>query len=97
MNTTEAAAKANVTVATIRTWCRIGAVTATKAAGRWIIDAASLAARITIGAMKRPTRRPIALTVDNMVAIGGRRWQKNGKDRVSTASSTATTATTNPA
>lgn len=49
MNTTAAATQARVTVATIRTWCRRGAVTATKQAGRWIIDAASLARRIEIG------------------------------------------------
>ena len=35
MNTTEAATKANVTTKTIRTWCRFGAVNATKAHGRW--------------------------------------------------------------
>lgn len=52
MNTTTAAAQANVTTATIRTWCRKGAVAAIKQAGRWIIDTASLAHRITIGAMK---------------------------------------------
>jgi len=82
MNTTTAATEARVTVATIRTWCRIGAVAATKQAGRWIINTASLAARIAIGAMKRPTRKTPALTADTMVAIGGRRWQKNGMDRV---------------
>ena len=81
MNTTAAATEANVTVATIRTWCRIGAVAAVKRAGRWIIDTASLAARIAIGKMKRPAK-PVALTVDDIVAIGGRRWQKNGMDRV---------------
>jgi hypothetical protein len=52
MNTTAAATEAHVTVATIRTWCRIGAVAAVKQAGRWIIDTASLAARIAIGAIK---------------------------------------------
>jgi hypothetical protein len=57
MNTTAAATQAGVTIPTIRTWCRIGAVAATKKAGRWIIDAASLAARIAIGAMKRPARQ----------------------------------------
>jgi hypothetical protein len=81
MNTTIAAAQAGVSVDTVRTWCRIGAVAAVKQAGRWIIDAASLAARIAIGKMKRPAK-PAALTVDTMVAIGGRRWQKNGMDRV---------------
>ncbi|MCF0086667.1 MULTISPECIES: helix-turn-helix domain-containing protein [unclassified Streptomyces] len=81
MNTTTAATEARVTVATIRTWCRNGVVTATKQAGRWIIDSASLAARIAIGALKRPARK-IAYTIDTMTAIGGRRWQKNGLDRV---------------
>lgn len=52
MNTTAAAAQANVTVATIRTWCRNGVITATKRASRWIIDTASLAHRITIAAMR---------------------------------------------
>jgi hypothetical protein len=52
MNTTTAAAQANVTVATIRTWCRRGVIAAVKTAGRWIIDAASLAARIAIGARR---------------------------------------------
>mgnify|MGYP001109185541 CR=1 FL=1 len=82
MNTTAAATQANVTVATIRTWCRNGVITATKQAGRWNIDEASLAHRIAIGAMKRPTPRPVILTIENLTAIGGRRWQKNRMDRV---------------
>lgn len=53
MNTTAAAAEAHVTVDTIRAWCRIGAVAAIKRAGRWIIDAASLARRIAIGQLKK--------------------------------------------
>ena len=48
MNTAAAAAQAHVTVATIRTWCRRGVVTATKTAGRWVIDAASLAYRTSL-------------------------------------------------
>ena len=52
MNTTAAATQANVTVDTIRTWCRKGVIAATKTAGRWIIDAASLARRIAIGARR---------------------------------------------
>lgn len=52
MDTSAAATEANVTVATIRTWCRRGVITAIKQAGRWIIDTASLAARIAIGAMR---------------------------------------------
>lgn len=59
MNTTTAAARAGVTVATIRTWCRIGAVAATKTAGRWTIDAASLARRIAIGKDTRMADTPM--------------------------------------
>lgn len=61
MNTTAAAAQAGVTVATIRTWCRAGAVAAVKRAGRWVIEAGSLAARISIGAM-RARRRTTPVT-----------------------------------
>jgi hypothetical protein len=58
MNTTTAATEARVTVATIRTWCRRGVVAATKTAGRWVIDSASLTRRIEIGArMSSPTTR----------------------------------------
>jgi len=64
MNTTAAALEAHVTAATIRTWCRRGAITAVKQAGRWIIDTASLAHRITIGAMKRPARQEAAPVID---------------------------------
>lgn len=81
MNSIAAATEASVSTATIRTWCRRGVVAATKQAGRWIIDQTSLAARIAIGQMKRPAK-PVAFTVETMVAIGGRRWQKNGMDRV---------------
>ncbi|KOT94514.1 hypothetical protein ADK70_12630 [Streptomyces rimosus subsp. pseudoverticillatus] len=56
MNTTTAATEAQVTVATIRTWCTRGAVTATKTAGRWVIDAASLKARIRLGRQIRRVR-----------------------------------------
>jgi hypothetical protein len=70
MNTTTAAAEAKVTVATIRTWARRG-----------VIAAASLAARIAIGQMKRPARK-VVYSIETMTAIGGRRWQKNGMDRV---------------
>lgn len=54
MDTTTAARQAGVTTATIRTWCRKGAVAAVKAAGRWVIDAASLAYRISLTATKLP-------------------------------------------
>lgn len=53
MDTTTAAATAGVTTDTIRTWCRYGAITATKRAGRWVINAASLTHRITIGKLKK--------------------------------------------
>lgn len=59
MNTTSAALQANVTTDTIRTWCRRGVITATKQAGRWIVDTASLAARIAIGAMRTRKAKPV--------------------------------------
>jgi hypothetical protein len=48
MDTTTAAKQARVTIATIRTWCRRGAVAATKTGGRWDIDTRSLAHRIAL-------------------------------------------------
>lgn len=83
MNTTTAAAQAGVTIPTIRTWCRLGAVTAIKRAGRWTVDAVSLAHRITIGQLKtRKQPKPVIYSIDTMTAIGGNRWTKNGHDRV---------------
>ncbi|MFE9845806.1 hypothetical protein [Streptomyces goshikiensis] len=61
MNTTAAAAEAHVTVTTIRHWARRGVIAATKTAGKWVINAASLARRITIGALKRRTPREEAV------------------------------------
>jgi hypothetical protein len=58
MDTTAAAAKAGVTVATIRTWCRRGAVAATKTGGKWTIDETSLTRRIALS--NRPAE--IAIT-----------------------------------
>lgn len=78
MDTTTAARQASVTVATIRHWCRFGAVAAAKVAGRWVIEAASLARRIALTAKKTV----VAFTIDTMTAIGGSRWTKNGHDRV---------------
>ncbi|MFB7672964.1 hypothetical protein ACFC26_16300 [Kitasatospora purpeofusca] len=78
---TNAATQAGVTVDTIRTWCRSGVVAAVKQAGRWIIDAASLAYRIKLPTLLR-RRRPATFTTETMVAIGGNRWQKGGMDRV---------------
>ncbi|MGW2181281.1 hypothetical protein ACWCXX_24910 [Streptomyces sp. NPDC001732] len=83
MDTTAAAAAANVTVATVRGWCRAGVVAAAKTAGRWVVDAASLARCVEIGARRTGRRaRTVVLTAELLVAIGGRRWQKNGMDRV---------------
>lgn len=48
ITTAQAATLANVTVATVRAWCRIGAVSAVKVSGKWEIDRASLTARIDI-------------------------------------------------
>lgn len=52
MTSTAAASTAGVTVATIRTWCRRNVIAAAKRAGRWVIDAASLAYRITLARKK---------------------------------------------
>ena len=79
MNTSEAATAANVTVATVRAWCRIGAVAATKTNGRWSIDPDSLAHRIALPAL---LRAPRPLDADAMIALGGSRWTKNGMDRI---------------
>lgn len=79
MNTTTAAAKAHVTVATIRTWCRRNVIAAVKTARGWVIDETSLLHRINLG---RKTPKTIAITTDTMTAIGGNRWTKNDHDRV---------------
>lgn len=55
---TTAATQAGVTVATIRTWCRTGVIAAVKSAGRWVIDTASLAHRITIGTWRTRVTTP---------------------------------------
>ncbi len=84
MNTTAAAIEAHVSVDTIRTWCRRGVVAAVKQAGRWIIDSASLAHRIALGALKvrKPATKPVVFSIETMTAIGGNRWTKAGHDRV---------------
>lgn len=46
LTTADAAELAHVTTATVRAWCRMGAVRATKKAGRWNIDRASLLRRL---------------------------------------------------
>jgi hypothetical protein len=63
MNTTAAASTAGVTVATVRTWCRKGVVAAAKAGGRWVIDAASLAYRISLGKKASMDKYEITETV----------------------------------
>ncbi|MFJ4473283.1 hypothetical protein ACIP2X_38115 [Streptomyces sp. NPDC089424] len=84
MNTTAAATEAHVTVATIRDWARRGIVAATKVAGRWVIDTASLAHRIAIGAIKRPVRKAkrVVLTAENIKAIGGNEWIRGAYHRI---------------
>lgn len=83
MNTTAAATEAHVTTATIRTWARRGVIAATKTAGRWVIDATSLAHRIAIGARRQARKaKAFILTADHCLQLGGRRWQKNGMDRI---------------
>ncbi|MFK8851175.1 hypothetical protein [Streptomyces sp. Ac-502] len=77
MNTTAAALEAHVTVATVRTWCRLGAVAAVKTAGRWVIDAASLAHRIALGALKRPARKTAAV-------VGRGHWWQRASSRSAT-------------
>lgn len=83
MNTTAAASEARVTVATIRTWARRGVIAATKAAGRWVIDTASLAHRIAIGARRQARKaKAFVLTAEHCLELGGRRWQRDGMDRI---------------
>lgn len=81
-STSAAAEIADVTIDTIRTWCRMGAVRATKVARRWIIDADSLAHRVSLGIRRTNKRSQIVYSVENMVAIGGSRWQRGDMDRV---------------
>jgi excisionase family DNA binding protein len=78
ITTTEAAAQAGVTVATIRTWCRIGAVAAAKTGRRWVIEAASLARRIALTA--KPKK--VVYSIETMTAIGGSEWIRGDKHRV---------------
>ncbi|MEU0937549.1 helix-turn-helix domain-containing protein [Embleya sp. NPDC005971] len=84
LTTAEAADQARVTLATVRHWCRFGAVAARKIGRRWAIDAASLAHRVALGIRraKPAAPKPVVFSVENMVAIGGSRWTKAGKDRV---------------
>lgn len=64
--TTETAARlAGRTAATIRTWCRYGAVKAAKVAGRWVIDAASLARRIALDTKEQPMQPALTKTLSD--------------------------------
>lgn len=54
MDTKTAAAKASVTTATIRTWCRRNVIAAVKIGRRWGIDETSLNRRIALSAKPAP-------------------------------------------
>ncbi|MFF3264965.1 helix-turn-helix domain-containing protein [Streptomyces sp. NPDC002932] len=83
MNTTTAADTAKVTVATIRDWARRGVIAATKVAGRWVINTASLAHRIAIGARRLARKaRTLPLTADSIKAIGGNEWIRGNYHRI---------------
>lgn len=81
--TTAAAQIANVTVDTIRTWCRMGVIKATKQKRQWVIDATSLMRRIALGhevaaaRTSRPKKATAKWTVENLVRIGGNEWKKD--------------------
>lgn len=79
IDTATAASIAGVSTSTIRTWCRTGAVAAAKSGRAWRIDPNSLQRRIALG-IRKPKR--VKITAENLEAIGGRRWTKNGHDRV---------------
>jgi hypothetical protein len=61
-DTATAARMADVTVDTVRAWCRIGAVAATKVNGRWAVDVESLTHRVTLGRTLRAERTVIDLS-----------------------------------
>lgn len=62
ITTAAAAHQAHVTVSTIRSWCRTGAVAAVKTGRRWAIDTASLLHRIALG--RRTVARQLAAFAD---------------------------------
>lgn len=76
MDTTTAAQQAGVTTDTIRHWARYGAVRAVKAAGRWVIDAASLARRIALGIRTTRKATTVELTHGDLRPIAT--WAKTG-------------------
>lgn len=81
LTTREAATLARVTIDTIRHWARYGAIRATKKAGRWHIERTSLLRRIELNPRTRKERK-VELTVENLVAVGGREWKRGDKHRV---------------
>jgi len=81
IDTATAASIAGVSTSTIRTWCRTGAVAATKSGRAWRIDPNSLQRRIALG-IRKPKRTKVEITAENLEAIGGRRWIKGGHDRI---------------
>ncbi|HEY9474108.1 MAG TPA: hypothetical protein VIS06_09685 [Mycobacteriales bacterium] len=71
MTTTTAATQANRTAGTIRRWCRTGVITATKTAGRWVIDAASLLRHIHPTKKETKVSLPIVLNTHAGVPVAG--------------------------
>ena len=78
--TTAAAQLAGVTTTTIRTWCRMGAVRASKVARRWVIEANSLAYRISLST--RRTRRATTLDLHHNDIRKIATWVKRGSMRL---------------
>jgi hypothetical protein len=62
ITTSAAAALAGVAISTIRTWCRKGAVAASRTTGRWMIEARSLTRRINLGRGIDGDAQPAPLT-----------------------------------
>lgn len=75
MDTTAAAQTAGVTAATIRIWCRRNVIAAIKVAGRWVIDTASLAYRLTLKkkAMTQPLQPLSRIGYERALHAIGRR------------------------
>lgn len=70
MDTTTAATKASVTVATIRTWCRRNVVSAVKAGGKWDIDETTLNRRIALSRPRTIAAVDVEFRSGKLVAIG---------------------------
>jgi hypothetical protein len=78
---TAAATLAGVSLSTIRTWCRVGAVAAVKTAGKWVIDAASLARRIAIGAQREDARIAAIEAAADLVDTSAFKDAKKARDK----------------